>query len=226
MALIHWIWTVGVPAIGGIGTGWAGWARNPAEGIALGIAVFAILFVCCLLALGYRTEHGGIRGRKPTLEINFNNDGGRVQTTFGNGQATVFYRLTVTNHTGRTAHGCRGILVAIGRRDALGGIIPSGYAERLSLTWATHANPLPTSLDIRDGESAFLDVVCVLPGGVGMIATPGFVRPNSLSEDFFRNSTLSLLTVSISADEGQAQQRTLELFYKGSLHNSTARMVE
>jgi hypothetical protein len=162
--------------------------------------------------------------RAKQFAVAFDNFDCRVPTNLG-GRSVIYYRLRVSNNTGRILHRCTGQLVGIGRYDTFGNVMPSNYAERLALIWATHTFPSVTSIDLRNGVSAFLDIVCVGTGGTVLLATPDLRQPNSFPSDFFATAILSVLTVSISADELPAQTAQLELVYRGGLHDSAARLL-
>ena len=163
--------------------------------------------------------------RPANLTIAFDTKTGRARTAFADGTPAVFIRLKVSNHSGRTARGCRAFLVGVGRPAESGRIIPSNYCEHLPLTWATGSRVPATSIDIANGEHALLDVVCQKQGGTTLVATPGFRQPHSLDAGFFKNTTLSILTLSIGADNMPMQTAAVQARHTGTLYDSAATLL-
>jgi hypothetical protein len=163
--------------------------------------------------------------RAGNLTVGYDTRTGRVATSFADGTPAVFIRLKVSNHTGRTAHGCRAHLIGVGRPVASGNVIPSGYAEHVPLTWAADGGAPLTVIDIPPGGRAMLDVLCLKQGGTVLIATPAFRQPSSLNEDFFRRTTLSVLTLSVVADGLPAQTVTVQARHTGTLYDSAAALL-
>ena len=100
----------------------------------------------------------------PNLTVGFESTSGRVRTVFADGTPAVSIRLKVSNHTGRTVQNCRAFLVGIGRPTETGRVIPSRYSEHLPLTWAASVGVAAVAIDIQNGHSALLDVLCLRQG--------------------------------------------------------------
>ena len=54
---------------------------------------------------------------------------------------------------------------------------------------------------------------------------PGFRQPASLDEDFFRNATLSILTVTLSGNGVPAQIVRVQARHTGTLYDSAATLL-
>jgi hypothetical protein len=203
-------------------------AGGPAAWFLLGAAISAIL----TWAIAKRRFDPGAgpgaekaAARTGNLTIGYDTRTGRVAASFADNTPVVFIRLKVSNHTGRTARGCRANLIGLGRPVTSGKVIPSSYAEHVPLTWATDDGAPLTAIDIPDGGHAMLDVLCLKQGGAVLIATPAFRQPSSLNDDFFRYSAVSVLTLSIAAEDLPAQTVTVEARHTGTLYDSAATLL-
>jgi hypothetical protein len=164
--------------------------------------------------MSFRAATPDIARASTTLDIHFDETDQRcrTETRFNGALDAVFFRLVIMNNTGLLQRSCRGHGREVQRGD---GISATVYRENVQLTWATFSYPLPTTLDLIDGEEHNLDVFFIAADGTIGFATPNFVRPGNFPPDFFRLHGLYTFSVTVASNDSPARIVRLILDWRG-----------
>jgi hypothetical protein len=138
----------------------------------------------------------------------------RTETKFNGVLDAVFFRLAIVNNTGSLQHACRGFAREVQRQDS------STIRDNMQLTWATFSYPLPTKLDLTDGEEQNLDVFFIAADGSIGFATPNFAQPGSIPADFFRSHGLYTFSVTVFSNNSKARTARLIFDWHGDWRNA------
>jgi hypothetical protein len=157
-----------------------------------------------------------------TLDIHFDETDQRcrTETKFNGVLDAVFFRLVITNNSGLLQRACRGFGREVRRGD---GSLAMINRQNVQLTWATFSDPLPTMIDLTNGEEQNLDVFFIAADGTIGFATPNFVRPGSWPTDFFSLHEPYTFTVAVASNDSAARIVRLILDWGGDWKNAHVR---